>query len=1056
VSTGARPGLAEFPVGDVVDVAVLGPVGLLVGAVLVVPSSQAMRMLLGLLALAPGRELTDDSVAARIWGDRPRTSSRSALPVAVHRLRRWLADTAGDAVAVTRTATGYRLDLTRGDTDLGRFERLVAEAETAEPGERAALLERALSLWRGRPLADLPDHAVDPAAVAELEHHRRTARIRLARALLPTAADRAAGLLTPVARENPLDEELHGVLIEALAASGDQVGALNTYERLRVRLADELGVDPSGDLQRIYLRTLHQELRSAEPDEDEAGVLAQLPSAPAGFTGRDDALRRLDKLVHEAKADHLPMVAAVVGMAGVGKTSLALRWAHQMREEFPDGQLYLNLRGHSPGTRPVPARAALGQLLRSLGLPSTKVPADEDEAAAEFRSRAAGRRLLIVLDNARTSEQVRPLLPGSPSCCTLITSRDQLSGLVARNGARRVRLDVLPAEDAERLLARMLARMLGDRAYREPAAITELAALCGLLPLALRIAAANLDNQPAVSVASQVGRMRRDDLLGALEIPGDTEARVRAAFDVSFDALSVAAQGLFRLLGHVPGADVTTGAAAALAGLPVSAVRGTLGELVAAHLLERHDADRFGWHDLLGQYARERAADLPAAEPVRRLVEWYLRSADAAVAVMDPHWVRLPVEPGEAETFADRGEALAWLDAERANIVATVEHATGPGPREAGWRLANAVAGYLELRAHTADAYTVATVAAEAAGPDAPPLARAALRLDLARVCQRLSHYDEAIRHGEQTVALSTDGAWPAGESSALGVLAVVFGELGRYDAGFEHATRAWRISSTHGLASLEGWQLNDLGIAHLWVGNLGQAAENFTRAREIHRETGAVAGENLATISLAQLSLEAGRLDDAIGYLATASELVRREGEILGWPRIFNTLAAVHCAAGRYSEAVDACRTALPVAERTADRVVRSSLLNNLGDALFGLGRYPECADAHTEALELAGQTGLVRHQGGAFLGLARCFRATGDLAKAREYAERAVRLERASLRLWRAGQALTELATCALAAGDAGEATQHAEEAVRIHHDAGHHLAEARAREILAQVGK
>ncbi|HJP75800.1 MAG TPA: BTAD domain-containing putative transcriptional regulator [Pseudonocardiaceae bacterium] len=998
---------------DIVDVGVLGPVGLLVDADLVPPTSPVMRTLLGLLAVAPGRECTAEAVADRLWAG---GASRSALPVTVHRLRRWLADTAGDAVQVARTGTGYRLELARGETDAQRFARLVAKAATSSDADRVELLREALDLWRGRPLTDLPDGAIDPQVVAGLEQQRRTAWVDLGRALLATGRpEPAARLLRPVAADHPLDELLHGVLIEALAGAGEQAEALNAYERLRARLADELGVDPSGQLQRVYLGILHQEVRLIDIEPARA---FQLPADPAGFTGREDAVRQLDKLLAAARSANSPMVAAVVGMAGVGKTALAVRWAHQVREEFPDGQLYVNLRGHSPGARPLSVRDALGQLLRSLGLPGERIPADEDEAAAVFRARVAGRQLLIVLDNARSAAQVRPLLPGAAPCGTVITSRDQLGGLVARDGVFRLRLDVLERPEAGRLLA----AMLGDRAHREPAATDELAALCGRLPLALRIAAANVDSQPGVSIAAHVTRVRTGELLHALEIAGDPETTLRVAFDLSFTALSGPAQRLFRLLGLVPGTDISADAVAALADEPVQR---PLAELVAAHLIEPQGAERFAFHDLLSHYARALPPPDEAVVARHRLVTWYADTATGA-------------EP-------------AWLDMERGNIVAAVTACAGD---RAAWRLASAVTDHLHHRAHTVDAHRIATAVAEAVfAPDsaATDRERAEAHLALARADQGLANYDAAVRHGEAAAELAERIGWPAGESSALSVVGVIQGQRGQVREALKTGTRALTISNTHGLTRLAAFQMNDLGIGALWQGHLAEAEFCFSRAQAIHRENGDRGGENISTISLAQLCLEAGRLDEAIAQLAAASELVRGEGEILGWPRIFNTLAAVHCEAGRFEEAVDACRTALPVAERSADRVVQASLLNNLGDALLGLGRDAECREAHQEAMALATAAGLKRHQGGAQLGLARYHRQRGELDQARMFAEQALRLENAARRLWREGQALTELAAIEQAAGHTEQAHAHATDAVRIHQRCGHRLAEARAQRIL-----
>jgi transcriptional regulator with XRE-family HTH domain len=470
---------------------------------------------------------------------------------------------------------------------------------------------------------------------------------------------------------------------------------------------------------------------------------AQLPAHRAEFTGRERCLSELDELlpVDPAAPPRPVAISAITGMAAVGKTALAVHWAHRVAGRFPDGQLYVDLRGYAPGP-PLSPIQALKQLLGGLGLAVDKMPVEVELAAGLYRSLMSGRRMLVVLDNALDPDHVRQLLPGSPGCVVLVTSRDGLAGLVASHGARRLSLDVLLADEAVALLARVLGE---ERVAAQPTAAAELAALCGCLPLALRIAAANLACHPGQPIAAIVGELRAGDPLGELAARGDPQTAVRSAFDLSYRRLPSDAQRLFRLLSLVPVAEVTVPAAAALAADRADRLRRPLEALVGAHMVEQRGPGRFGFHDLLRRYARERVerddGDRAATDAVERLMDWYLRTADAAAKLVYPHLLRLPLPEADGGTpvasFADAAGASDWLDTERSNLVATVQYAASHGPRATGWLLADTLRGYFLLRRHTVDWLTVAEAAVAAATRDGNLRARAAAQLNLSPSIRR-------------------------------------------------------------------------------------------------------------------------------------------------------------------------------------------------------------------------------------------------------------------------------------------------------------------------------
>ena len=643
------------------------------------------RALLAALLLRPGQIVPTERLIDELWGDDPPPGARKLVSGYVLRLRRMIDDPDG-RVLVTRSP-GYQLLAAHADFDAGQFENLLTAGRQAlaqgDAGQAADLLVRALALWRGQALADVP-----PGPLVTFESDRLE-ELHLTALELRIEADLGCGRDTEVVAElrrltaeHPLREGLWGELMRALHSSGRPAEALAVYAQAREVIADQLGADPGPELQQLHQRILTGDLAPAgRPPAGEApagvrepaaagyrqpGVPRQLPAGVRHFVGRAEELGRLSGLLDETSgAGGAVVISAIGGTAGIGKTALAVHWAHQNAEKFPGGQLYVNLRGFDPSGMPTAAATAVRGFLGALGVPPASVPGDLDAQVALYRSLLAGRRLLIVLDNARDADQVRPLLPGTASCPVLVTSRNQLAGLVAADGAIPLPLGLLTPGEACELLSRRLGR---ERVVREEQAAGELAELCARLPLALNIAAARAVLRPGRSLAALVSELRGTRQRLDPLTTGDSSADLRAVFSWSCHTLGTTAARMFRLLGLHPGPDISVPAAASLAALGRDQARRALDELKAAHLLTEHTPGRYTCHDLLRAFAAEQAHILDTetgrSAARHRVLDHYLRTAHAAFTVLYPGWIPLdlpPPVPGVApEDFADQGQALAW------------------------------------------------------------------------------------------------------------------------------------------------------------------------------------------------------------------------------------------------------------------------------------------------------------------------------------------------------------------------------------------------------------
>jgi DNA-binding SARP family transcriptional activator len=963
---------------------------------------RTQRTLLAVLLANSGRLVSLRYLIDAVWEDDPPGTAKRQVQNYVSALRRSLAE-AGAAESVIETVeSGYRIRPGRGELDAEAFaDGVAAGLNLAAEGRRdeaVAELRAALDRWRGAALFGLSGRAIDAAAAA-LEEQRLAAvehRIELELAL-----GRAHDLvveLTELVAAHPQRERLVGQLMVALNTTGRQPEALDVYSRHRTALADELGLDPGPALREVHAEVLGSggaTAPAAGPAPSEPTVPAQLPPDVSHFTGRFDQLKTLDGLLPDADGPSpAVVVSAIAGLAGVGKTALAVHWGHRVREHFPDGQLYVNLRGHAVGP-PMSAHEALHHLLRSCGVAGEEIAGDIDLAAGRYRSLLAERRVLVLLDNAASADQVRPLLPAGPGSMVLVTSRHRLTGLVALDGARAVALDVLDPDEALVLLTRLLGP---ERVAAEPEAAADLARACSYLPLALRIAAANAANHPAASVAEQVRAVHGAEPLTALEVVGDEQASVRRAFDLSYDVLPAPARALFRSLGLVSAVDVTVEAAAAVAGIAPADAAATLDRLAGAHLVHQTQPGRFTCHDLLRHFAADRARrEEPAenrADAPRRLGEWYLRCADAAATLLYPNRLRLPVPTAEAAApvpFDDRAGALAWLDAERPNLVAAIRHAAEHGPRPTAWLLADTIRPYFWLRVHTGDWAETAGLALAAARAADDPRAEAAALLSLGDTADRRNRRDEAIGHYTRARELAERTGWVDAVTAALGKLGSLLLEAGRLRESADHYREALAHNADGGSPHAQAVVLGSLGSIHFQLGDLDGASAYYERTLTLFREIESRQGEAAALDALGEVRHAQGRLAEAAEHLTTALALERDIGDRGTEVSSLRTLAAVHRDGGRTARAVDLANAVLALAEELDDRRLEAEAHNLLGTVRHHVGRHWDAIDRHRHALELSRRTGYRYTEVEALLGIAAAHGGLGEPEPARAAAESA-----------------------------------------------------------------
>ncbi|CAL9530071.1 Regulatory protein AfsR [Actinosynnema sp. ALI-1.44] len=828
------------------------------------------------LVVDANRVVPADVLVSRVWGAEASPRARNTLHTYLARLRRALEPD----FTLERRSGGYLLAVDEEAVDLHRFRRLTAAARAAGSDDEAfALLEEALGLWRGEAFTGLDTEWL--TAVRSALHTERTAA-ELDHADLALRAGRHDEVLPRLlvrAGERPLDERLAAQLLTALYRAGRQADALTHYELVRRTLADELGADPGP-----ALRELHRQVLTADPALDwspaapepahRTAVPRQLPAAPRLFTGRGDDLVRLTKALDVG--DGVP-VSVVGGAGGIGKTWLALHWAHQHLDRFPDGQLHVNLRGFAPSGDPVPPEVALRGFLEALGVAASAVPADVDARAALYRSLVAGRRLLVLLDNAADSAQVAPLLPGSPTCAVVVTSRRRLPGLVTGHGARTVELDVLGDAEARDLLARHLG---ADRVAAEPDAVAELVACCAGLPLALAITAARAAAHPTFPLAVWARELRSIGL-AALDT-GEPGSGLDAVFSWSYRALPEPTARVFRLLGAVPGPDIGLSAAAALTGLPRPRALAALRELTAAHLVQEHAPDRFRLHDLLRLYAAELAAECPEAEAAeRRLVDFHLHTAFAFTRVTEPYRVPITLDDAPAGCVPDPpvGDPWEWFAVEHQSLLAVQRLAARRGWHKAVWQLAWTLDDYHFRQGLLADEYAVWEAGAAAAEALSDHDVRTRAHRLLGYAANDLGRIDEALDHMRRALALSEQAGDLLAQAHTHYALSRSLCDSGDPAAALNHSERSLvlyrRLEDEVGVADA----LNAAGWHATHLGHADRAEAMLTEALDLYTAQDNTAGVANTQDSLGLLAHQTGRHADSRDHYERALALFRELG---------------------------------------------------------------------------------------------------------------------------------------------------------------------------------
>lgn len=928
--------------------------------------SPQQQVVLAALLMAGGRALTLGELIDSVWGHDPPATAVNVIRTYASRLRKVLEPgtaTHGPPRVLVSVGNGYALHVRKGALDAAEFERKVAQAvrlrREGHTADAADLLHEALRHTQPVALVGLPG----PFAEAE---RARLGEQRLAALEARIEADLELGRHRDVTTElislihaHPLREQLCRMLMLALYRSGRPAEALDAYRRTRRVLVDMLGIEPGAHLQDLHARILAADpsldlqspertaprTHSPEPGTPSAVRPAQLPSDLPDFVGRSSELDRVRALLPaDGRAPSTVIITAIGGMAGIGKTTLAVHWAHEVAHRFPDGQLCVNLRGFDPADTAVAPGEAVRMFLDALGVPAAQIPAGFDAQVALYRSKLVGRRMLILLDNARDTDQVRPLLPGSPGSLVVVTSRNRLTGLVAREGARPLTLDQLSHEEAYELLA----RRIGDgRPAAEPDAVEEIIARCARLPLALAVVAAHAAEHPGFPLRAVADALRESqDSLDAFEAGDALTTDLRAVFSWSYHALSAPAARLFRLLSLHCGSDVSAPAAAALTGLPLRENRTLLRELTRAHMLTEHSPDRYVLHDLLRVYAAECVhADESEQEIDRaqaRMLAWYLYTADSTCAHITPARRRVPLDPPPDDchplVFQTYDQALEWCETERGNLVAVVHRAVALGDLGTAWRLPAALWGFFYLRNHFRDWLEVTGTGLSAARADGDLRGQAQSLLDRAAALRLSKRYDETIHHLRQALVVWRELGDRPGWARTVNNLGDAYLQAGQTKKAIEYFRRGLTLVRIVGTVWGEGISLTNLGDAYQRLGRYEEAVDCLEKALTVLRANGNRWVEGVALDILGAVRHRLGDPGTAVGLLERAAAVHRDVGNQHGELHTLFRLGDLHLAEGR-PDAARVCWDAATAVLRSFD--------TSPGDELRRLGRAPDGSPA-------------------------------------------------------------------------------------------------------------
>jgi DNA-binding SARP family transcriptional activator/tetratricopeptide (TPR) repeat protein len=931
-------------------------------------SATRLRAVLAVLLWHANQPVPVDELSEMVWDGAPPAGAAGAMRSLIRRLRLVLGPQAGARI-VTR-APGYLIALADDELDASWFialgQDIGAATRAGNWATASATADQAMALWRGPALLDVPSQSLRDAWLPQLDqHHLQVLQWHAEAELQLGHHERLIPQLRDLSTRHPLNEHFHAQLMTALARSGRQAEALDAYRDARRALVDDLGIEPGPTLRAVHQRILSGQNEPNKPNEPAESsrppaattVPRQLPAASGHFTGRHGELDRLAALAQGAGA-HLGtvVISAIDGMAGIGKTTLAIHAAHRLAEQFPDGQLFLDLHGYTQGHPPRTADEALAWLLRALGVPPERIPSDGDQAAAVYRQRLADTRTLIILDNAATEAQVRPLLPGGGSCLVLITSRKRLKAL---DDAHLVSLDLLAPPDAVALLRAVAGP---DRIPADDPLADEVAELCGYLPLALRIAASLLRHRPAWGLEHLAGQLR--DQHRRVSVLSDGERELPAVFDLSYTSLDEQHRRLWRRLGLIPGPDLDAYAAAALVRVDPACAAELLENLVDHNLLSAYAPGRYRLHDLLRAHARTLAATDPAPESeaaVDRLLHYYAHTAQRASVPITRHSRPAPDDPAPTHSpvLSGPNSAHTWLRAEYANLEAAFTHS--------------------HTHAHGLDEHTIA-LAAGLAGillTDGPFTRALEIHQTAAETADRLGHF--------------------AAHATALTDLGRARFQTGDFAGAEEMYTQALKTCCSLGRRLGEANALTGLGCVWVMTGEYSGADDAHTRALELYRALGNRLGEASALNDLGRLRYMTGDYPDAGEAYAQALELYQALGHRLGEAGALTSLGQVRFQTGDHAGAGDAYARALDLYRVLGHRIGEASALNDLGHVRFQAGDLAGAGAAHTRALELYGALGHRPGEASALISLGRVQSQTGEHSGAIDAHTRALTIYRA-----------------------------------------------------------
>ncbi|MCK9871975.1 tetratricopeptide repeat protein [Nocardiopsis dassonvillei] len=908
--------------------------------------------MLGALLVHLGREVTVDQLIGYLWSDDPPRTARSVIQVQISHLRRAFPD------SISTTSGGYVLDVDPDSVDLHRFRSLRDRAASAEPKAAVEMLEQALECWRGLPFSGVGSEYLDHSVVAPLREERWSCVVAWATCALELGRySDVVSRLTPLVSEEPFRERPHHLLITALWRDNERARALSVYEEFRARLADELGVDPGPELTALHTRILQEDFQEAaqDPTAGEPGtrfvVRNDLPRDLPDFTGRRDSLRQLDEVARTGEAR--AQVCVITGSGGEGKTTTAVRFGYEAAKRYPDGQLFIDLYGYTTDREPLDVASALGALLRAVGIDPEAVPESLDERSALWRATLMGRRVLVILDNAFSYAQVSPLLSSSPGSMTLITTRNELSGL---SGARFLSLGVFDEQSSLELLG----RVLGDeRVRREPDQAREIIRICGGLPLALRVVAGRMLSRPRWSfahVARRLGEQNRK--FRELQVEGQS---VEAAIDLSFQSLNRDQSRTFLLLGLMIGSTIDLGGAAALLDMTVEDADDILQELVGVCLLEEPQGDVYRLHDLIGAFSRDRAAMLLTAEEIDaarlRLAEQYMATAQHAADLLGPraHDDTVEVNQGYRTELSGREDAGNWFTLHQENLADTIEYFASHDNGEYAWRMADAVWRFYALHGQMGLLISSHQRALQISDKQGNRRGRAVTLIGLGIAHCLSGRFDESLDLLTEARDLLTAIGDSRGIIRALSNLGMVYERVGR----LADAAEAIQGVLDHAIelkdVQVEALQWGNLAVLKQTLGAYGEALH--CAGRSLEKSVGEDRDETRAYAKrvMGEARIGLGELDAAFDDLNEALELSHELRLVGNQVYVHNSLGLAHRAAEQWERAIEAHATALDLAEQHGRRSGDAEIRVDLGMTYAAAGRHGEALDELERARAIA-----------------------------------------------------------------------------------------------------